>query len=171
MSQINFEDKVLKQVDIYTKVIREILPDDNYTFNINDNPNYKIIDVFDKNKKKILSVQCQLLGSYDPDTKIFNWGCNKKISDKKNTELSKLVKSKAKKIKKYILTKKYNDLLYLETLYYYLTNSIFFINDLTKLIKYSIYVTKSKGILFYTNDHNDNIKIQNCYIIIDIISF
>lgn len=169
---MNFEKKVLERVESLTKTINDVLPKNtDYILDFdNEQIGNKIINVFDKNNKKILSVNYELLGTYDPRTKIFNWGCNKNIVDKQYTKLSKVIKSKSKKIKKYIITKKYEDVIYLETLYYYLTNKIFFVNDITKLIKYCIYASKTKGILM-SIDTQLNGEIHKCYLITDIISF
>ena len=168
---MKLEDEIITKVKLLTKTITEILPNNKeYSLDFDNENDERIIDVFDKDKRKIMSVNYEILGTYDFSSKIFNWGCNKNIVDKKLTKMSKNIKSESKTIKKYIVEKKYTDVAYLESIYYYLTNPLFFVDDISYLIKFSIYASECKGVLI-SMDTYKGVNIQTCYLITDIISF
>jgi hypothetical protein len=163
---MNFKDIINNKSEILTKPIENILKKNNeYIIQIvND-----IINVFNNKNKKILSCTFHNLGSYDKKVNLFTWSCDKFINNKEYSISSECIKKYSKKIKKYIINQKYNDYEYLEKMYYYLSNSIFYINpiNIEDLLKISIFITKHKGILYNENNYN----VVNYYIILDILSY
>lgn len=170
---ISFEDIVKIESNNLSQSLNNILKDhSNYSINIvNDSHKYSYIDVFGINSKKILTVKYEILGTYDATSGIFNWACDQMISNKEITTLSKQIKKYSKDLKKMIIKNKYNDTNYLEKIYYYLSNTIFFLEsvNLIDIIKISIFVTKCKGVI--KNNNSSNNKITTLYLVTDIISY
>lgn len=169
-----FKETVKMKFSGLTKIVNETLESTKrYTVEfINDENGNKTIDVYNNEKRKILSVNYQLLGTYDVKAGLFMWACDKMLVDKKMTEMSKDVKSYSKDLKKMIISNKYKDVSFLERLYYFTTNNIFFMNMkyLPDLVMFSIFVTDGQGILSVV-DNVDGIDIQSFYIVTDVISF
>lgn len=131
----------------------------------------KILDVL-CNNKKILTATYEILGTYDSQFNLFFWAKNIKLVDKQITKISKNVKKYSSKIKEMIIEKRYKDVDYLERLYYYTNNGIFFIfpDNVNDIIEFSTYVSKCKGILKQQNNLVQNGKIvYTYYIITDIL--
>lgn len=180
---MNFEDIIKNKSVESTQSVNNILNNHkNYNLELSsDGYENKIIDVFGNNDKKILSVKYEILGTYDSNLGVFSWACDQIIVDKKMTQLAKSIKSYSKKIKKIILLKKFSDVEFMERLYYYTTNSLFFVNDfnLNDIFRLSIHVTNAKGILSSSVGKIDSIdkisgsgkQIKTFYLITDIISF
>jgi hypothetical protein len=154
---------------------------------INDNSNYSIelhnslydektLNIINEDNKKIISCKYQILGSYDVNCNIFSWAYTSQLMNKKMTYLSKDIKKTKKIIMEYIVKSKYDDVDYIEQIYYYLSNSICYITNLDDLLKYCVYVTNCLGFIKQnmiisnnSNDNNDNNEKINIYLVMDII--
>ena len=170
MSKKTFKSEVENNFIKLTNKFNKITNKTKYLIKIvNDDNDNKIIDVFDDNDKKILSVTYEMLGTYDTKNALFLWAYNKILINKKLTKISKKIKLSYKDIEKLIVLNKYSDMEYLERLYYYTKNNIFYINSehLNNLIEYCIFVSECKGVL---TDIDSN-KIQSFYIVTEIISY
>lgn len=158
-------DNILKE---NTDYVVEINMETNTEINENS-----FLDVYGNNRKKILTAKYQLLGTFDIGNEIFIWGSNQVIVDKELILFSKIVKKYSAKIKKYIIQKKCEDVEYMERIYYYISNSVFFIekDKIEEIIKFAVFVTKCKGIIKSVNTNASNNKIMSLYFITDIISY
>lgn len=172
---MSFEDVIKIESNKLAKSLNSVLNDyPNYTIGIvNDSNKDSFIDVYGTTKKKILTVKYEVLGMYDSQMEIFSWACDHKISDKGIVGLSKEVKKYSKKLKKHIIKKEFDDTEYMERLYYYLSNSMFFLefSNLSDIMKISIFVTKCKGVLKQDNNDTSNSKNTIFYLVTDIISY
>ena len=177
--KMKLEDIVNNKCKELTSIVDAVLGlnDDklkiDYTIMINNNKfTDNTIDVI-RNEKKIMRINYQILGIFDSQTKLFTWGCDFEIVNRNLTSLSKLIKKKSKTMKNIISNMKYSDVDYLEEIYYYLSNNIFYIDDkyLKKLINISLFITKKKGIVVGNGNlfNNEQIPTQVFYIITDII--
>ncbi len=139
---------------------------------INDFHENITIDIFGKNNKKIMSVNYEILGSYDDKLKLFSWACNHQLVNKKMIKLSNQIRKSVNQIKKLLTNFTYSDVEYLEKLHYYLSNSVFFINNdnISELLHYCLYFSKGMGIIendtFFMDKHR---SIKMFYIVTDII--
>lgn len=161
---MRFEDIIKNESEKISKSLNNILNEnDNYQIKIVD----EVIDIYGENKK-ILTIKYELLGSYDTKSEIFNWAHNYYIVDKELLFLSKEVKKYSSKLRKYIINQKCEDNEYMERLYYYLSNSVFILqeNKLLDIINMSIYITKCKGVI-----KNKNGNMIQLYFVKDIISY
>lgn len=175
---MSFEDIVKNEYNELTKSINDILKDHiNYSVQIVSDPHTdnKILDVFvmlqNGINKKILSVKYEILGTYDTQTEIFCWGCDQLLVDKNLTNLSKSIKKYSEKIKKIIIKHQFKDSIFMERIYYYLTNNLFLVkpSNLQDILQIAIFVTHTKGILKSLTGTNN--KIITFYLITDIISY
>lgn len=150
----------------YTETVRVIL---------NEYKNYKIVpyvteydekimDIFDDDKK-ILSSHFELVGTYDINTSLFFWSSGFELLPK--SKIFTKLKEFKKQLEEYIVEKSYNDLKYIEQLYYYIDKSIILLSkeNLDILSQIMIYVTKYIGVVWETV--NDK---QLLYVLTDIIS-
>ncbi len=171
---MNFEDIIKNEYNNLTKSLENIIKDHpKYTINIVDDLNDNIMDIFGNSKKKVLTVKYEVLGTYNITLGIFIWACDNVIGDKEISELSKTTKKYSKNLKKLIIDKKFKDISYIERLYYYLSNSMFFVdpinlNDITKL---STFVTNTNGIIKQNSSNALNHEIITMYYVTDIISY
>jgi hypothetical protein len=142
-----------------------------YVIEIKGTNDDKILDVY-CNNKKILSAVYEILGTYDTQCNLFFWSKNMKFADRQVTKISREIKKHSKKIKSMILEKKYKDIDYLEKMYYYTSNNIFFVfpDNISEIIEFSVFFCKCKGILKYKNNSAKEGKlIYTYYIITDIL--
>jgi hypothetical protein len=162
---MNFENILKHESNNLSKFVDELL---------NENKNYEIsilngttMEIYGKNKK-ILTVKYEILGSFDISLMVFSWAYKLMIIDKKTTKLSRKIKKHKKKIKKLIVNKNFNDSDFLEEIYYYLSNGIFFVDKdkINNIIILSLFITKCKGIINITK--NNTILY---FLITDIISY
>jgi len=162
-------DKYLKLTKTFNEIIKN---HSSYVIKINDDTHERNgMDVFD-GSKKIMSVNYEILGSYDNQLNIFYWACNHQLTNKHLIKLSKNIKKSKKTIGDKIINFEYSDIQYLENLYYYLSNSMFFIVDknIEMLLKYCICTCNGMGILDETTAYMGTDKpIKMYYIITDII--
>lgn len=166
---MKYKDIIDKKYLSLTNNMKNIIKDNEYY--TEEQPNKEnddhILNVFLKsNNKKILSVNYEILGFYSDKCNIFYWGTNILPSNKYIYKLSKKIMRSKKKLKEYIINKKYSDISFLEKLLYYTTNKIFYIiyDNIDDLLKYSCYITNSIGIL--TNNSLKDKKAFNIYYII-----
>ena len=120
-----------------------------------------------------MTINYEILGIYDEQTNLFTWGCNFEIINKKKIMLSKIIKKKSNTIKNIITTLKYTDVEYLEEIYYYLSNNMFYIDNtkLINLVNISLFITKKKGIVVGNGSLFDNQQLATkvFYIITDVL--
>jgi hypothetical protein len=172
-----FGDIVNNKYNEMTKNISNLLKETEYiienTINKNDE---NILDIYStlKKEKKILSVKYEIMGIYDYSCNLFSWDNMMILTNKNLNNLSKKVKKYKKNIKEMIITKQYKDIDYMERILYYISNSVFFIeqNNLLNLIQFSCYSLYSDNILgVLSQDKMINGKIYGLhYFITEIIS-
>jgi hypothetical protein len=155
---MKLQEQINKKYESLTKKMNEIIGFNDYIIEnkINKNNEY-VMDVYtSKNNKKLMLVKCEIIGFYNKGCNIFYWGdLFIPINIYANKSFKKIKKSK-NKIKNMIINKEYEDIQYLEKLLYYISNNMFFIDelDINDLTRYICYKTKSIGIL----SHNDEIN-------------
>lgn len=173
---MSFENIITNKSTTLSQSLNTVLKDHiNYTIGIVDGSNVdNIIDIYGSNKKKILTIKYEVLGTYDGTFGIFSWACDHVILNKEVCLLSKNVKKYSKTLKKAIVSENNHDhnqtnSNYMEKIYYYLSNSMFFLDpqNLVDIIKISIFVTESKGIVQEIAQN----KITTLYFVRDIISY
>jgi len=169
---MKYKDIINKKYLSLTSDIKNIIGNNEYYTDENfeqENNNY-ILNIFLKSgNKKILSVNYEILGLYNDKCNIFYWGNSLIPFDNNIYKLAKKIILSKKKLKKYIIDKKYSDTAFMEKLLYYTANHIFYIipDNIDDLLKYSCYITNSIGIV------SDNISAEKTlhiyYIIKNII--
>jgi hypothetical protein len=127
-----------------------------------------IVNLSCENKK--VTVTYEPIGLYDTTTSLFSWTWKFSTLSRKRIELSKMIKKFMPILKSHIIEKTYVDNEYLEKIYYYLSNPIFFLdamrlNDIEKLCSY---ILDGKCVL-KAPSNVDNKKII-IYVVIDVIS-
>ena len=134
-----------------------------------------ILDIYSNNKKekKLLSLKYEVMGIYDYSCNLFSWENMMILTNKKLSILSKKVKNYKKEIKEMIIKKQYKDISYMETMLYYISNNVFFIEEsnLLDLVKFSCYILDNMvfGVLVQDNVINGK-KYGIHYFITDIVS-
>lgn len=169
---MNFEDIIKNEYRELTKSLADVLKNNtNYIIEIVINPNDNIMDIFDDNNKKILTIQYEVLGTYSNNLGIFSWACDNIVGNKEIIELSKNTKKYSKNLKKLIIENNFEDVKFLERLYYYLSNNMFFIDNknINDIITISVFVTKTLGVVKSNNTSNKN--ITTFYLVTDIMSY
>lgn len=176
-SKTKFEEIVKNESNVISNKLNDTIGK-NYTINIVNDNNENILNVFNSNNKRVLTAKYEILGNYNNTTSLFNWGCDMFVQNKNLTALSKEIKNYSKKLKKLILEENYPDSDYLERLYYYLTNDIFYllqdnVSDIVKLSNFILsYFTPYKyGIITSTDTSLQKHHISTYYILTDIISY
>jgi hypothetical protein len=161
------EELINKNFDKYTDKIKSIL--ENKTHKIDayiSKYDEKIINIYDNNDNLLLSANYETIGTYDLSTSIFFWEFAFQLFPK--LELSDNIESYKKELSDAIIKRTYKDSKYMEQLYYYITNNIFYIKyeNIENLLKFIIYITKYNGIVDETLSDNKNIY----YLITNIIT-
>jgi hypothetical protein len=151
----SFENKINEKYLELTEKMNEILNNKDYFIeNKIDNNNEYTLDVYlSSNKKKVMTVVCRSMGFYNYNCETFYWGDCILPTNININELAKKIKKTKNKLKKMIIEKKYDDVAFLERILYYVSNNVFYINEVNiqDLIKYSCHVTDSMGILVQQN--------------------
>ena len=161
-----YNDIINKQFLKLIQLKNELLKDNEYMINVIDNLYENILDVY-SNKQKFFSCNFELLGSYDINTNIFVWGNDHAIVNKEFIKNILHIRKESKKIEDFIINTKYDDLSYLERLYYYLTHNIFMISttNINELLEFCVSSSETKGVVAQKKDN-----IITMYLIVDIIS-
>lgn len=170
----DFKDIIKIEYENLSKTLNGVLENNKeYEVAIVEDSDERILEVFNKNNKKILTTKYEILGSFNKKLNIYCWGCDSLVKNKELTNLSKEIKNYSKTLKKLIINKQFKDEEYMERLYYYLTNSMFYIENenLSDLIKISIYISNTKGVVIQENIDSFNNKINIIYLVTDIISY
>ena len=144
-----FEKKITKKYIDLTDKMNQILNNNEYSVeNSIDNNDEYTLDVY-ANKKKVMTVVCQMMGFYNHDCETFYWGDTMIPTNTNINELVKDIRKSKKKLKKSIIEQKYDDIQYLERILYYISNNVFYIDELNiaDLVKYCCYKTDSMGVL------------------------
>ena len=161
-----YSDIINKQFLKLVQLKNELLKDNEYMINVIDNLDENILDVY-SDKIKFFSCTYELLGSYDINTNIFIWGNDHTIVNMQYIKNILHIRKESKKIEDIIINIKYDDLGYLERLYYYVTHNIFIISttNINELMEFCVSSSETKGVVAEKKDN----KIT-FYLIVDIIS-
>ena len=140
----------------------------NATFGTLENGD-NIVDMLCENEK--VTMTYEPIGLYDTKTSLFSWTWKFTTLSRKRIEMSKLIKKFVASLKLHIIKKTYTDYEYLEKIYYYLSNSIFFLDStrLEDIEKICSYIFDGKCVL-KSLSNIDNSKII-IYVAIDVISY
>lgn len=172
---MSFEDIINSEYKTIAKSLNNVISNNqDYTIIMSDDSTVdNFLDVFGKNDKKVLTVKYEVLGTYDEQLNIFSWGCDNIIADKDMTKLAKLTKKYSKNIKILIVKKEFKDQKYLERMYYYLTNNMFFLEsiNLNDIIKLAVFITKTNGVIKKNTTSAIGNKIISLFFVTDIISY
>ena len=157
----SFENKISEKYLVLTDKMNEILSNKDYFIeNRIDNNNEYMLDVYlSSSKKKVMTVACRSMGFYNYDCETFYWGDCMLPTNTNINELSKKIKKTKNKMKKMIINKKYDDIVFLERILYYVSNNVFYIDkgNVEDLIKYCCYVTDSMGVLVQKKEKRQRI--------------
>lgn len=163
----------------YNKTIKKIsnlLKEKDYIIENTINKNEdNILNIYSNNKKekKILSLKYEVMGIYDYNCNLFSWENMMILTNKKLNNLSKKVKNFKKELKEIIVKKQYKDIGYMERILYYISNSVFYIeqSNLLELVKFSCYSVNDRvlGVLVQDDIINGK-KYGIYYFITDIVS-
>lgn len=160
----------------YKKLVEEfesVKKTNNYKLEIiNDNFENRTIDIY-SNNKKIMSVSYEILGMYDPGASLFVWGHKFNIANSKLVKLAKLIQKSYNVVEDAILSMKYYDIEYLERIYYYLKNDMFYIDpeNINSLTIISLVLSNAKGILIdNTTFMNKKNPTKTIYLVTDILT-
>jgi len=144
-----FYDVVKQKYNKITKKLKDILITDNYNVqnSINSN-NDKVLDIY-IDTKKILTCNYDILGVYDVNCGIFSWSTTLKLVDRELLTKVKHIQKYNKELEKLIITRKYSDIEFMETILYYISNNMFYIesDNIEQLLEFSCFITDSIGYL------------------------
>jgi hypothetical protein len=167
MTKEKFNEIINKKYNKLTKELKSIIgTTKKYNISVHTNKNEENILELNINNKKI-TTKYEILGVYDTTTNIFCWANNYRLIDKNKIQLLKKIKEYHKIIENFIINTTYSDIEYLDKLYYYLSNTIFMLDqkNIDDIVILGTFITNSKGIIF-----NENEKQKIFYIITDIIT-
>jgi hypothetical protein len=142
-----------------------------YSIETDSNKNENIINIY-SNEKKIMSAKYETLGVYDEKINIFIWGKNMNYFNNNPSQKLKEIFNYSEKIKSLILKNKYSDTDFLETLLYYISHNMIYINNynISNILMLCSFV--SKNIVLHQRDNSNPEYPQiTFYLITDILSY
>jgi hypothetical protein len=143
-----YKNEIEKNIDELTKIKKQLIDDFPYAIELLDKYDDSTLNVHSA-KKIICNCSYEFLGSYDNSTNIFIWSNSQSIVNKNNIEKLLEIRKSYKTVKSVIINNKYNDISYLERMYFYLKNNIFMISqqNIQELLNYCICISKMHGVL------------------------
>jgi hypothetical protein len=148
----NYKSEIEKNIDELTKIKSNIIDTSEYQIELLDKFNDITLNVYN-DKKIICNCSYEEIGTYDVATNIFVWGNSQIIKNDSSIKNLLLIRKSYKTIKSLIIGNKYNDIGYLERMYFYLKNNIFILSKqyIQEFINYCICVSEMYGIIVQQN--------------------
>jgi len=153
----NIKDYFIKQEENIKKIFNSDLIAKIHYNNLLEQPD--IIELYDKDNNIIIKARYQEMGTFDTSQNIWVWSWDKIPMNKSLTLHSKLVKIKSKRLlDKVINCENQESCKTLETYYYAAKKGNFYFNDdIMKIIKYSLFVTKATWYLIIDHNLDNNV--------------
>lgn len=148
----NYKSEIEKNISELTKIKDNIIGNNNYKIELLDKFNDFTLNIYN-DKKIICNCSYEMLGTYDIGTNIFVWENSQTIKNEKSIKNLLLIRNSYKIIKSLIIENKYDDVSYLERMYFYLKNNIFILSKqyIQEFINYCICISEMYGIVVQQN--------------------